>query len=187
MQSRPLLTLTIAATATLTANRFVTVGGAVCGAAGDALGVVRTAATSGDKVPVDVAGTAVVEAGGTIAAGQYVQSDADGKAVAAAASAIKTAVIAGGSAGALTVTGIATTDRLIGVTVLDRDATAANINLVNLTSEFTITAANTIDNTGGTVTTGNTLLVVYESARPIKGRALGAASSGDLIEVLLTH
>lgn len=187
MQSRPILTLTIAAAATLTARRFVTVGGAVCGAAGDALGVARCAASSGDKVPVDVSGTALVEAGGTIAAGQYVQSDADGKAVAASASAIKTAVIAGGSAGALTVNGIATTDRLISVVRLNRDSTAANITADALTSEFTISAANTIDNTGGTATTGDVLVVTYESARPVKGRALSAASSGDFIEVLLQN
>ncbi|GMU44161.1 MAG: DUF2190 family protein [Xanthomonadales bacterium] len=187
MQSRPLLTLTIAATATLTANRFVTVGGAVCGAAGDALGVARTSASSGDQVPVDVAGTAVVEAGGTIAAGQYVQSDADGKAVAASASAIKTAVIAGGAAGDHTVTGIATTDRLISVVQLNRDATASNITAAALTGEFTISAANTINNASGTATTGDVLIVTYESARPVKGRALSAASSGDLIEVLLQN
>jgi hypothetical protein len=71
------------------------------------------------------------------------------------------AVIAGGSAGDLTVTGIATTDQLVAVIRLDRDATAANINLGNLTSEFSITAANTINNSGGTATTGDALMVVY--------------------------
>lgn len=187
MQSRPLLTLSILAAGTLIANRFVTVAGVACGAGGDALGVVRTAASSGDRVPVDVAGTAVITAGGTIAAGQYVQSDADGKAVAASLSAIKTAVIAGGAAGDLTVTGIATTDRLVSVVLLNRDATAANITATSLSSEFTITAANTINNTSGTNTTGDALIVTYESARPVKGRALSAASSGDLIEVLLQN
>lgn len=186
MQSRSLLTLSILAAASLTANRFVTVSGAVCGAGGDALGVARSDASSGAYVPVDVVGTAVVEAGGTIAAGQYVQSDASGKAVAATASAIKTAVIAGGSAGDLTVTGIATTDRLVSVVRLNRDSTAANITADALTTEFTITAANTINNTGGTATTGDALIVTYESARPLKARALSAATNGQLVEVLLT-
>lgn len=75
--------------------------------------------------------------------------------------AIKTAVIAGGAAGNLTVTGINTTDELVGVVRLDRDATAANINISSLLSEFTISAADTINNTGGTNTTGDSLLVIY--------------------------
>lgn len=186
MQHRPILTLALAAVAAITANRFVTPAGAQAGAAGDALGVARSGAASGENVPVDVLGTTIVEAGGTIAAGQYIQSDSQGRAVAAAASAIKTAVIAGGSAGDLTVTGIATTDRLVAVIRLDRDATAANVNLGNLTSEFSITATNTINNAGGTATTGDALLVIYESALPRKARALSAATSGQLVEVLLT-
>lgn len=64
--------------------------------------------------------------------------------------------IAGGSAGALTVTGIAVGDRLIAV--VDTEGASAN-----LASEFTITAANTIDNTGGTATTSKDLLVIWES------------------------
>lgn len=78
-----------------------------------------------------------------------------------AAGFLKTAVIAGGAAGNLTVTGISAADELLAVIVLDRDATAANINLLQLTSEFTITAADTINNTGGTATTGNALLVIW--------------------------
>ena len=63
--------------------------------------------------------------------------------------------IAGGSAGALTVTGIALGDRLIGVVNTE---TAG----VNYASEFTVTA-DTITNTGGTDTTGFDLLVIWES------------------------
>lgn len=71
--------------------------------------------------------------------------------------AIRHIVIAGGAAGALaTVTGIALGDRLIAVI----DTSAAGPNLA---SEFTVTAADTIDNTGGTDTTGMILLVVWES------------------------
>lgn len=86
--------------------------------------------------------------------------------------AVKSAVIAGGAAGALTVTGIATADTLIGVIRLDRDATAANINISSLTSEFTITGADTIDNTAGTNTTGDSLLVLYYDDSAATGEAL---------------
>lgn len=63
-------------------------------------------------------------------------------------------VVAGGAAGALTVTGIKADDLLLAVI----DVSAAGPNLV---SEFTITADDTIDNTGGTDTTGMVLLVVH--------------------------
>src|SRR5690348_11113889 len=73
---------------------------------------------------------------------------------------IKTAVVAGAAAGDVTVTGIATGDELVGVIRLDRDATAANINISSLLSEFTISAANTINNAAGTSTSGDALLVI---------------------------
>lgn len=175
-QNISLLTLCIAATAGITADRFITYGGATTGLAGHAAGVAKSAGSSGDLIPVDVIGTAVVEAGAAVAAGALVQSDASGRAITAVASALKSAVIAGGDAGPLTVTGIATTDRLVSVTVLDRNATAANITLANLTPEFSISGADTITNLGGTATTGDALLVVYETANPVRGRALEAAS-----------
>lgn len=75
---------------------------------------------------------------------------------------IRSAVIVGGAAGNLTVTGIAVGDNLIGVIRLNRDATAANIDMSGITSEFTITAANTINNAGGTNTTGDALLILYQ-------------------------
>lgn len=66
----------------------------------------------------------------------------------------------GASAGDVTVTGIATTDTLLHVGVF---ATAAAIaTLVDLTSEFTITATNTINNTGGTSTASNRLFVAVD-------------------------
>lgn len=185
-QNHSLFTLSILATAVIAACRFVTNAGAHSGLAGDALGVSRSAAAIGAYAPVDVYGTAVVEAGGVVVAGALVQSDATGRAITAAATGTKSAVIAGGSAGDLTVTGIATTDRLVGVVRLNRDATAANVNIDALTSEFTITAANTLNNAAGTATTGDSLLVLWESVAPIKGRALQAASgAGKFIEVLL--
>jgi predicted RecA/RadA family phage recombinase len=68
--------------------------------------------------------------------------------------------LAGGAAGAHTVTGIALGDRLIAV---QHWSTAAAIATVaDLTSEFSITAADTIDNTAGTATTSDQLIVFYE-------------------------
>lgn len=80
-QHTPILTLTVAAAGIIAANRFVTPAGAQAGADANALGVARTAAIAGDKIPVDVYGTAVVEAGAAIAAGATVKSDATGRAI----------------------------------------------------------------------------------------------------------
>lgn len=66
--------------------------------------------------------------------------------------------VAGGAAGNLTVVGgITTADRIISVTatVLTTGVTT------DLTSEFTITAANTINNTGGTATTASLVLCTW--------------------------
>ena len=70
---------------------------------------------------------------------------------------LKAAVIAGGSAGDHTVTGIATEDHL--VAVLHEDS--GGITLADRLAEFTISAANTINNVGGTDTTGGKLVVWY--------------------------
>lgn len=70
--------------------------------------------------------------------------------------ALRFATVAGGAAGPLTVTGIKLKDRLIAVI----DAAAASANLA---SEFSITAADTVDNTGGTDTTGMVLIFIWES------------------------
>jgi hypothetical protein len=74
---------------------------------------------------------------------------------------VVSAVIEGGAAGDHTVTGIWPGDELIAVVRLIRNATAANINIADLQAEFTISAGNTINNTGGTDTTGDSLLVLY--------------------------
>lgn len=71
--------------------------------------------------------------------------------------------IAGGAAGDHTVTGLGATDDLAGVLRLNRDGTAANIDITDISAEFTVTAADTINNTGGTNTTGDSLLVSYSS------------------------
>jgi len=69
----------------------------------------------------------------------------------------------GAAAAALVVTGIEVGDELVCVLRLNRDATAANIDISNVTSEFTITDADEITNqaSGGTDTTGDTLIVFY--------------------------
>lgn len=66
----------------------------------------------------------------------------------------------GAAAGAVTVTGVATTDTLVFVGVFTTKASIATF--ADLTAEFTITGANTIDNTAGTSTANNQLLVVVD-------------------------
>lgn len=69
------------------------------------------------------------------------------------------AAIAGGSAGNHTVTGIKTTDKLVAVVHF-----TPSTSIAMLTSEFTISAADTINNTGGTDTSSDFLLVVWFAA-----------------------
>lgn len=92
-QSIPILTLTRAAAGAIAANRFVTPAGAQAGADANAIGVARVAAAvAGEEIPVDVLGTTVVEAGGAIAAGATIKSDANGKAITWAVSGAKLAI-----------------------------------------------------------------------------------------------
>lgn len=83
MQSTSLLTLTVVAAAAVTAERFGTVTGAVATAAGNAGGVFRSSGETGDHVPLDALGTAVVTAGAAITAGDAVEVGTAGKAVTA--------------------------------------------------------------------------------------------------------
>ena len=76
-----ILTLTVPASAVLIADRFVTPLGAQAAADANALGVTRMAAAIGDKVVVDVLGTAIVESGAAIAAGATIKVDATGRAI----------------------------------------------------------------------------------------------------------
>lgn len=71
---------------------------------------------------------------------------------------IRTRTVAGAGAGNITVTGIAVGDRIVSVQRVD----AAGANLA---SEFTVTAANTINNTGGTSTAGQVLLIMWLAHR----------------------
>ena len=77
-----LMTLTVIAADLLSANRFVKTAGTYPTAGGLALGVTRCDGVVGDPVPVDVMGTAVVQAGGIIGLDVPVMVTADGKVVA---------------------------------------------------------------------------------------------------------
>lgn len=80
-QSIPLLTLARTLSGTVAACRFVTPAGAQAGADANTLGVARTAGVSTDKVPVDVLGTAVVEAGAAVSVNDTIKSDGSGRAI----------------------------------------------------------------------------------------------------------
>lgn len=76
-----ILTLTVTAAEALSANRGVTVGGAVPAAGAPIAGFTRTSGDIGDLVPVDAGGTVQAEAGAAIAAGAAVEVDALGRVV----------------------------------------------------------------------------------------------------------
>lgn len=84
-QSIPAQTLSVKSTGAITKRRFVTAAGAQAGAAANTLGVSRYSVVAGEEVPVDNLGTTEVEAGGAIAAGAAIQTDANGKAILKAA------------------------------------------------------------------------------------------------------
>lgn len=73
---------------------------------------------------------------------------------------LKAALISGDVAGDHTVTGIASGDELVSVLLHEID-TGALVDISDLTSEFSIKGADTIENDGGTDTTGSKLLVLY--------------------------
>ncbi len=71
-------------------------------------------------------------------------------------------VVAGGTAGDFTITGIVVGDLLSSVVgFLLTTGTPNGITILNLTSEFTITAANTINNAAGTSSAAGMLFVTY--------------------------
>ena len=91
-QNIPVLTLTVALTGTVAANRFITPAGAQAGADGATLGVCRSPGVAGDKAPVDVLGTAVVEAGAAFALGASLKTDSSGRAITWATSGAKVGI-----------------------------------------------------------------------------------------------
>lgn len=74
--------------------------------------------------------------------------------------AVRQAVVGGAAAGNISVTGIKTRDRLVSVLRAIGAGTTVT-DVTDLTSEFTISAAGTISNTGGTATTGSKLVVTW--------------------------
>lgn len=94
----PVVTLTIKAAATIAANRFVLATGALPTAGGPAHAVSRVAAVSGDLMPCDALGTAIVEAGGVIAVGGPVKVAATGKVLAHDSTNTKVGVALGAAA-----------------------------------------------------------------------------------------
>lgn len=80
-QSISLLTLAVAATAVIAANRFVNAAGAQVVADANAIGVAKAPGAIGEQVPVDVIGTAVVESGGAFVRGATLKVDALGRAI----------------------------------------------------------------------------------------------------------
>lgn len=99
-QNFAVLTLTQALTGTVSACRFTTPAGAQAGADANTLGVARAAGGSGDKIAVDVLGTAVVEAGAAISAGATLKADASGRAITWATSGAKVALALEAASGA---------------------------------------------------------------------------------------
>lgn len=95
------LTTTIRTTGKVVENRFVNYSGKQAKAGEAVLGVANYDADEGDLLAVDVLGIALVEAGGTVAAGASVAADAQGCAVAGTQNAVGTAVGAAEAAGDL--------------------------------------------------------------------------------------
>lgn len=77
----PVLTLSVLATATLTAGLFVTPGGAVAGAGAAVAGVCNADAATGEVAPVISLGVGICTSGAAVAAGAVIASDAAGKAI----------------------------------------------------------------------------------------------------------
>jgi len=66
----------------------------------NALGVSRVGGVSGDKIPVDVLGTSIIEAGAAIAAGATLKSDATGRGITWVTSGARLAIALEAAAGA---------------------------------------------------------------------------------------
>lgn len=73
-------------------------------------------------------------------------------------------LVDGGAAGDITVSGIEAQDSLVAVYSL---ASATDVlSTADLTSEFSITADDTINNTGGTSSADGALLVIWQKVHP---------------------
>ena len=85
---KPLLIDSVKVAADLEEKRFIGFDGNYCGAGEKALGVVDVSTEKDQYAPVVVFGILLVQAAGTIAVGDSVASDSEGKAVVAEDSAI---------------------------------------------------------------------------------------------------
>ena len=99
-QNISLLSLPVTLTGTVAANRFVTPAGAQAVADSNTLGAARFGGVAGEKITVDVIGTAIVEAGAAITAGATLESDASGRAVTWATAGGKVAIALQAASGA---------------------------------------------------------------------------------------
>ena len=174
----PLFTLSAAhADANEVFRRFVARDGTRAVNGETAAGVSRAKSTTvGDDLTLDVAGVVLVEAGAVLAADDWVQSGADGRAVKWSRPAIRHLVVDGAGANTdIAVAGLAAGDTLDAVVATDGTAVTAP----------SIASAGNIRSTANT--TGKKLLVVWRSPyRRPAGRALLAASAaGKHIPVLL--
>ena len=129
-------------------------------------GVTGLAAGAGIGVDAATGNVTITNAGVTgIAAGAGILVDAATGDVTVSAGAPLHALVAGGAAGNIAVTAIKLGDRLDQVIEYVYVA-GVTTDVLDLTGEFTITADGTINNTGGSDTTGNKLLVNWTKLTP---------------------
>jgi hypothetical protein len=80
-QSRSLLTESVTAASAITSHRFGNFSKVQAAAGDNVLGVAVSDGAADQYVPVEVRGTAVVEAGAAVSYGDLLESDADGRAI----------------------------------------------------------------------------------------------------------
>ena len=128
-----------------------------------------------ETVEIAIAGIADVEYGAAVTRGQLLTSDASGKAVPVSGAGV-TLVHATGAAAAtnIAVTGILTTDEIVGVAATDGTATGA----VTIHSDGNIRCANS--------TASKNLIVAFRRPAHFAGVAVVSGVDGDIGEVILT-
>lgn len=74
---------------------------------------------------------------------------------------LKITPVKGSTAGTFTVTGIATADKILSASKIEFGTDGDIYTVVDLTSEFSISAANTVTNASGTNSTDALLLILW--------------------------
>ena len=169
------------AAAAVKARRLITpaaAAGKAEQAAGDTVGLLGVSGSrdvaAAETVEVAVTGIADVVYGGAVARGDLLTADADGRAVKLAVPGIVLAHAAGAArATDIDVTGIETTDLIVGVAVTDGTDPGA----VTVQSDGHIRCAN--------ATAGKHLIVSYRRPRHSVGIALEAGAADDIGTVML--